>query len=142
MSSEIFPTVNPAPTVEVQQIAEHDTLLGEPIPDPDDDLPTEEELPPATDHILSTQPINWLAAVEVEVVAPTEADTTYAALLALRDLLMAFGVWDARDQLELDKLSKGGALDVWRTSRGAADRLHDWSARAVGQLDLQLGSEE
>ena len=129
--SDIFPHTSHVPPSDVHQLQDDTWKLGDPIPDPDPETPSlEEELPPATVDITSTQPINWSEAVEVQIVPPTTTDTTVAVLTALRDALSAFGVWDSRDQLEYDKLSD-------TTPSLLGDLVLMWSGRLVVQLDLK-----
>lgn len=140
--SDIFPHTSRVPPSDVHQLQDDDALLGDPIPDPDPEgLSIEEDLPPASDAILSTQPINWADAVEIPVVPPTTADTTYAVAVSLRDALSSYGVWDSRDQLDFDKLRREGELDLWGNPEHAAtltgDLLLHWSGRLVVQLDRE-----
>jgi hypothetical protein len=129
----------------VHQLQDDTWKLGDPIPEPDPEV-HDDELPPAEDHILSTQPINWAEAVAVEIVPPTEADTTYAVLVALRDALSAYGVWDSRDQLDFDKVRQGGELDLWDSPQQVNDLVGDfvlhWSGRLVTQLDMRTTEPE
>jgi hypothetical protein len=134
--SDILPHTNRVPVSDVQQLQDETWKLGDPIPEPDPETPSiEEELPPATDDILSTQPINWAEAVEVQVVPPTTVDTVLAVLTAMRDALDAYGVWDARDQLEYDRLNS-------LTSEQISDLVFRWGTRISVQLHMEEPDDE
>lgn len=133
--SEMFPTVHNVPASQVHQLSEEEYLLGEAIPEPDPEsmlFTEDDELPPASDDILSTQPINWRAAVEVPIVVP-EADSELQDLLGrLRAVLIAYGVWDTRDDLDYNR----GVVGAERAYFIAA-----WTDRVLAQLELDEDEE-
>lgn len=134
--SDILPHMNRVPASDVHQLQDESWKLGDVIPEPDPETPSiEEELPPADDHILSTQPINWAEAIEVQVIPPTTVDTTLAVFTAMRNALDAYGVWDARDQLEYDRLDSA-------TSEQLSDLVFRWATRISVQLHLDGDTDD